>query len=153
MHVEKILCPVDFSPSSDRALETAIALARQFGAAIHLIHSFPVHADAFSAYGPALRDDVVQQYRASASDRLSRLRDEVASQGIATTARLSPVDPSLAIADEARAEEVDLIVMGTRGLTGLKHIALGSVAERTLRIAPCPVMTVGAGKIEGESRH
>ena len=153
MKVERILCPVDFSASSDRALQAAIGLAQHFGAQIHLVHSFPVHADAFSAYGPVLREDVVEQYRSAANERLSQLRDEVASAGIATTAGLSQVDPSQAIADAARDLGADLIVMGTRGLTGLKHIALGSVAERTVRIAPCPVMTVGEGRGEDTPRQ
>ena len=56
---------------------------------------------------------------------------------------------SQAIADAAAADQIDLIVMGTRGLSGLKHILLGSVAERTLRMAPCPVLTVG--HVEGDS--
>jgi universal stress protein A len=151
MKVERILCPVDFSPSSDCALRVALDLARHFGAQIHLIHSFPVQADAFSPYGPVLREDVVEQYRSAATERLSQLREEVASKGIEATAGLSQLDPSQAIADEAERQHADMIVMGTRGLTGLRHIALGSVAERTLRIAPCPVMTVGEGAKEAEA--
>ena len=61
---------------------------------------------------------------------------------------LTPMLPSEAISSAAQELGADLIVMGTRGLTGLKHVMLGSVAERTIRIAPCPVLTVKAEQPE-----
>jgi nucleotide-binding universal stress UspA family protein len=61
---------------------------------------------------------------------------------VRVTAHLREANPSDAILDVAREIDADLIVMGTRGLTGLKHVLLGSVAERTLRLAPCSVLTV-----------
>jgi nucleotide-binding universal stress UspA family protein len=67
---------------------------------------------------------------------------KVKSAGVAVESTVTPTAPVEAI--ERTAEEIgaDLVVMGSRGLTGLKHVLLGSVAERTLRTAPCPVLTV-----------
>jgi nucleotide-binding universal stress UspA family protein len=66
----------------------------------------------------------------------------VSNEGIQSEAILSADSPSLAINLAAEEVEADLIVMGTRGLSGLKHAVLGSVAERVVRLAPCPVLTV-----------
>jgi nucleotide-binding universal stress UspA family protein len=65
-------------------------------------------------------------------------------QGVQTEEHLSPLFPPEGIAESAAEVGADLIVMGTRGLTGFKHVLLGSVAERTVRTAPCPVLTVKA---------
>ncbi len=67
-------------------------------------------------------------------------------EGIQCESHLIAQTPSAAIVEAAEQIGADLIVMGTRGLSGLKHILLGSVAERTVRVAPCPVMTVKGDK-------
>ena len=72
------------------------------------------------------------------------VRGQVTAAGIEASGHVTEGAPAIVIAQAARAIPADLIVMGTRGLTGLKHIALGSVAERSVRLAPCPVLTVKA---------
>ena len=146
MKIEHILCPIDFSPTSERALDYAIELARHFDAAIHLIHSYQVNPAAVSPYGPAMREDFFAAYRQAAAEQVEKVREKVAAAGVPVETELSQNFPSEAITEAAVRDEIDLIVIGTRGLTGLKHVLLGSVAERTLRIAPCPVLTVGDGE-------
>lgn len=142
MKLERILVPVDFSDSSRAAVAHAIELARAFGAEIHLLHSYPVSPGIATPYGPALPDAVFQSIRGSAERKLGEVKRHVADAGIAVTAHLTAEAASFAIADAAKELAADCVVMGTRGLTGVKHLLLGSVAERTVRTAPCPVITV-----------
>jgi len=140
--IERILVPVDFSDSSSAAVEHAIELARVTGAEIHLLHCYPVSPGIATPYGPALPDVVFQSIREGAERRLAQVRSHVEAAGVAVTAHLTPEAAGFAISETAEQLAVDCIVMGTRGLSGLKHILLGSVAERTVRTAPCPVFTV-----------
>jgi nucleotide-binding universal stress UspA family protein len=83
-----------------------------------------------------------EDIRDAAAKRLSDWSDIVSKEGIKTESILSADSPSTAINLAATEIEADLVVMGTRGLSGLKHAMLGSVAERVVRLAPCPVLTV-----------
>ena len=138
----KILVPVDFSEHSGRALEHAIALAKAFGAEIHLLHCYQINIGAVSPYGIVLPESLERDVRDAATRRLGEWSDKVSAQGVRVEQHITPQFPSEAIQATATEVGADLIVMGTRGLTGLKHVLLGSVAERTLRVAPCPVLTV-----------
>jgi nucleotide-binding universal stress UspA family protein len=143
--IRNILVPIDFSEHADRALETAVSLAKAFEARVHLLHCYQIHVGGLSPYGLVIPETLERDVRDAAARRLGELRDGVTSQGVAAESTVTPRFPSDAITDHAREINADLIVMGTRGLTGLKHVLLGSVAERILRTAPCPVLTVKAG--------
>ena len=93
-------------------------------------------------YGEVLPANFAVDLRAAAVAKLDQLRTKVAGRGVETHVHLREAPPSVAICDVAAELGVDLIVMGTRGLSGLKHVLLGSVAERTVRNAPCPVLTI-----------
>ena len=80
--------------------------------------------------------------RDAAARKLENALQRVTGEGIEAETHLSEMPPAQAIAQTAEKIQADLIIMGTRGLSGLKHVLLGSVAERTIRMAPCPVMTV-----------
>ena len=142
MAFRRILVPVDFSDHSARALETAQELAKAFDATLLLLHCYQVNPGAVSPYGIVLPEGFDREVREAAARRLEEWRDKAAATGLEVEAHLSSTFPSMGIADAATEEKADLIVMGTRGLSGLKHVLLGSVAERTLRTAPCPVLTV-----------
>ena len=143
--IRSILVPVDFSNHSRKALHTALDFAERLGAEVHLLHCFKVFEGSISPYGPAPEnEDFAREAREAAAGALHSWRGEVEDRGIRILEHVSDLFPSEAIPPMARALEVDLIIMGTRGLTGLKHVLLGSVAERTLRQAPCPVLTVKA---------
>ena len=143
MEVRKILVPVDFSNESRRALEEAIEIAKAFGAEIRLLHCCVLDVPAVSqTYGIATPANYVFELHEAASKRLMEWRSKVRAEGLNAEQTVSAQSPFVeipALADEIRA---DLIVMGTRGLSGLKHVLLGSVAERTIRSAKCPVLVV-----------
>jgi nucleotide-binding universal stress UspA family protein len=141
---QNILVPTDFSDHSKAALELAIQIAKPFGSKIHLLHSYQIQAGGISPYGIALPSDYFDQIRDAASLRLNEWAARVDAEGIEVESSLSSEAPSQEIALTAEKCGSDLIVMGTRGLTGVKHVMLGSVTERTLRIASCPVVTVKA---------
>ena len=144
LQIRNILVPVDFSDHAARALDTAASLAKTFGARLHLLHCYQIQVGGLSPYGLVLPESLDRDVRDAAARKLREWRDKTAAEGVDVDDAVTPIFPSKAIA--ARAEEIgaDLIVMGTRGLAGLKHVMLGSVAERTLRIASCPVLTVKA---------
>ena len=144
----KILVPVDFSSHSQRALQTGIELAKAFGAKLHLLHCYQINVGAISPYGLVIPESFDRDIREAATKQLEQWREKVAAQKIEVESEVSPLFPSEAIASTAERIGADLIVMGTRGLSGIKHVMLGSVAERTVRIAPCPVLTL---KAKGEA--
>jgi nucleotide-binding universal stress UspA family protein len=147
--IRRILCPLDFSRFSRHALEQAVALAREFGAEIAALHVFAVApvAETVSAGAPTALEPV----RLAASQRAAlaaELRDfayEVEADGVAVATTIAEGDPVATIVERAAAWPADLIVMGTHGRAGFERLLLGSVAEKVLRKAPCPVLTVPPG--------
>jgi nucleotide-binding universal stress UspA family protein len=142
MQIRKILVPTDFSDSAQRALEHAVAWAKTFRAEIHLLHAYQLPIQIGVGEPVALPQEFFDQMRARAQSRLDELRTKLESDGLVVHAHITADAASSAIVESADQLGADLIVMGTRGLTGMKHILLGSVAERTVRLAHCPVMTV-----------
>ena len=147
--ITRILVPVDFSAHSDRALRYATTLADRFNATVEVLHVVedPFVSGAWSPEAvapniPELLADLV----AAARGKLDELKAATIRRGVRLeTTVLTTVltgKPADSIADYARTERFDLIVMGTHGRTGLSHALLGSVAERVVRKAPCPVLTV-----------
>lgn len=141
--LKRILVPIDFSENSMKALRYAAAFARQFDAKVSLLHVVvPVPVAADYGYGP-----VIPPYQEEMAIR--RIEDQLAALGRKEVGaeRLSEVAVRCGSAfDEigraAKELAVDLIVLSTHGYTGLKHILLGSTAERVVRHAPCPVLVV-----------
>jgi nucleotide-binding universal stress UspA family protein len=125
-YAARILVPTDFSPLSTLALEHAIALASLCRASIHLMH---VEADATAE----IDDD---------ERRLAGLVSRCHAEAIVVTSQVCAGQPAAAIVEAAADRAVDLIVLGTHGRHGVAHLILGSVAERVVRTAPCPVLTV-----------
>lgn len=141
---ESILVPVDFSPHSAHAADVALSLATALGAEIHLLHVYgiPVGVAGPGIYDTALPADVLIKLRDSAAQALDAEVGRLGGSGVKVTALVREGVPAASICESAEELGADLIVMGTRGLSGLKHVLLGSVAERTLRHAPCPVLAV-----------
>jgi nucleotide-binding universal stress UspA family protein len=144
MEIHKILVPVDFSDHSQRALDEAIGFAKAFGAQLHLLHCYQIHPTAIAPYGVVVPEAFEQDIRMAALQRLAEWREKASAQGVRVQEHVTAHFPAEEIAGMADQLGIDLIVMGTRGLTGLKHVLLGSVAERTIRLARCPVLTVKA---------
>lgn len=140
--LKTILVPSDFSECSDEALRYGLELARRFDASLHLLHvvqdpvTQPWAAEGFSA--PLF--EVVEQWQRQAEARL-RASVPDADRHRVTVASVVAT-PYAEILAYAAANDVDLIVMGTHGRSGVSHMLLGSIAERVVRRAPCPVLTV-----------
>lgn len=139
---KRILVATDFSEQAARALDAALALAAHTKAEVHLIHALEVALPLFEPYAVVLPADWVGEARRLAREKLDAAQARVKAAGLGGTAQLGDVPAAQAIAERARSLGVDLVVMGTHGHTGLKHVLLGSVAERTVEHAPCSVWTV-----------
>jgi len=148
--ITKILCPTDFSEPSYKALDTANELAEKFDAEVLLIHVLsPVFVYPAAALAPGIiktpdindidRDEMA--YKSLSMTLEKRVPDSVKSRSI-----LEKGNPADEIVKGAKAEKADLIVIGTHGFTGWRHLILGSVAEKVVRLASCPVLTVPAHK-------
>ena len=142
--IERILVPVDFSDHASKAVDAAIGLAKVFGSKITLMHCYQINVGGVSPYGLVIPESLDRDIRDAATRKLAEWCEKVEAAGVAVDDLVTPVFPSEAICNQAEEMSADLIVMGTRGLTGVRHVLLGSVAERTIRTAPCPVLTVKA---------
>lgn len=140
--IQRILVPVDFSSDSQNALDYAVGLAKSLGATIDLLHCYRVNLAVISPYGPTLPPNFEADLREAAGERLHEWSQKASASGVQISEHLQLVFPSEGIVDLAEELGSDLIVMGTRGLSGFKHVVLGSVAERVVRTASCPVLTV-----------
>jgi nucleotide-binding universal stress UspA family protein len=142
MSIGTIAVAVDFSDHADAAVDTAIELAKGLGAEIHVIHAFDLRVPMITPYEVAIPEPYIEQSRDAAAAKLAEIVDRVRAAGVKVGSQLVGAPPPTAIVDAAERVGADLLVMGTRGNTGLKHLFLGSVAEQTLRLAHCAVMTV-----------
>ena len=143
--LKKVLVATDFGPASESALSYGRALARSFDAALHVLHvTENVFARAMDGYGYAAIPPQVQEDLERAGRRQTEelLDDEDRRELRATTATVTSNSPADAIVGYARRHGIDLIVMGTHGRGPISHLLLGNVAERVVRMSPCPVLTV-----------
>lgn len=146
---DTFLVPYDFSEHSREALHTALDLAERLEADVHVLHVLQVLGHLYGHGGPAaaaapLAVDLTE-VRAGVLAALRDVAAESARPSVTPTPQVvDGVSVAEVIVDVATDLGADLIVMGTHGRTGLAHVFLGSVAERTLRRATCPVMTVRA---------
>jgi nucleotide-binding universal stress UspA family protein len=140
MTVHHVLVPIDFSPYAEQALDAAIALAQKLQARVTLLHVIQpplvVGADMGVWPSPAFVDDLEAAITRDMEGYLAR----VTAAGLAGEIAVVHGAPFQEILNTAKARQVDLIIMGTHGRTGLPHVLLGSVAEKVVRLAPCPVL-------------
>ncbi len=142
----QILVPLDYSECSDEALRLAARLARAFQGRLLVLHMLPIDLPGILGDFPSPAADTTRI--TSETTRLHAHIHSVLEDGDGVPALEIEVawgSPHLDIVPYAIERRVDLIVLGTHGRTGVKHLLLGSVAERTVRSAPCPVLTVRAG--------
>ncbi len=139
--VKTILVPIDFSATANKALVYAIKMADQFGSKIILLHVVEPIASPDVAYHPLmLETDKSKRVAKGRLDGLCRTAKIPAQMLDRTLVRYG--SPFSEITSAARTLKVDLIILTTHGYTGLKHVFMGSTAERVVRHAPCPVLTV-----------
>lgn len=144
---KKILCPIDFSDASRVALETASDLASRQGASLTLFHAYPVPGYTFPDGSFVASSKMLEELAEQANRHLEEWRELATKAGAASvTAATAVGEPAHEIVSFAEAQGMDLVVVGTHGRTGLTHALMGSVAERVVRKAPCPVLTVRPAK-------
>jgi nucleotide-binding universal stress UspA family protein len=144
--IRRILCPVDFSRFSHHAYEQAVELAREFGAEITVLHASAVApVTSLAPIGAPIPLEPARLTREERQSMTTVLRDftyDADAGGLSIATQLREQDPVQAIIDAALTLPADLIVMGTHGRSGFERLLLGSVTEKVLRKAPCPVLTV-----------
>jgi nucleotide-binding universal stress UspA family protein len=141
--LHRILVPTDFSKHSENALAYASAFAEKFNAELYLLHVVQDLAlfvpEAVSAAPVA---PPVEQLTSAVREALDRIIDKHQLSRFTVHAEVREGSPFYEIIRFARETDIDLIIMGTHGHSGLVHVLLGSVAEKVVRKAPCPVLTV-----------
>jgi len=142
LNVSRILCPTDFSGPSTEALELAIEFARRFDAELVLFHAHEMPAYVFPDSVMPAAPTVLQQLEEVADAELRRSAARVRECGVPVRIASAMGAQDLEICRYAEEMHADLIIMGTHGRTGLRHALLGSIAEKVVRRAPCPVLTV-----------
>ena len=143
LHIKTILCPTDFSEPAREALNVASDLAQHFGAEIRLLHVVPVL--------PPLPPDPnfvfkVPEYEgflhAEAEKNLQTLSTDLSGKSLRVTTSVAHGDAAGEIIRAAETQKVDMIVISTHGATGWERLLFGSVAEKVVRLASCPVLTI-----------
>ena len=141
--INNILVATDFGEAADAALGYGRELAGRFGATLHVLHVVEDIAVAFAVETySAVVPEIQEEVETAARRRLHELIVDSDGSGPRTTSALRKGPPTETIVDYAREHGIDLIVMGTHGRGALAHLVMGSVAERVVRLAPCPVLTV-----------
>ncbi|HEX7672043.1 MAG TPA: universal stress protein [Polyangiaceae bacterium] len=145
--IQKVLCPVDCSEGSKVALEYALFVGNKFGAKVHVLHAWHVAHHVrpdlsvwMEAHGQQPISKMIALEAKAETDRFLAALDPAVRNEL--EAHVVEGEPASTIVGFATDHQVDLIVMGTHGRTGVVHLALGSVAEKVVRHALCPVLTV-----------
>jgi nucleotide-binding universal stress UspA family protein len=146
LKIKKVLYPTDFSRCAEQALSLALDIVRRHGAELHMLHAHVLRD--YDPYNPEynlqiVEDDARKQLEAAAAHRMdSILSDHRTGDVSIKQVQLRGISAGPVLLDYAGEHDIDLIVMGTHGRRGLKHIFLGSIAEEVIRHATCPVLTV-----------
>ena len=147
-NVNKIVCPVDFSEPSDAALRSAVDLAERYSASLLLVHAInqidPTPSPSYTLTTQVMDQipQIMGQMTENARKAMQELIDHHVSEGMAADHRVVIGDPAKSIVELADEEQADLIVMATHGRSGIKGLFFGSVAEKVVRSAACPVLTM-----------
>jgi len=142
MRIRHILVPTDFSEGSTRAFETALDMARDSGAALTLLHVEHVPTTVFPDAILPIAPDMMRDLEHTVQLVLDEWCGRAHAAGVECDSRLALGATHVEICQAAEAIDADLIVIGTHGRGGFSHALLGSVAEKVVRKAPCPVLTV-----------
>ncbi len=143
LEFRRILFPTDFSPAAQQAQNYACAFAEKCSAELHVLHVVP---DPFPVPGPEgswiLSDESVPRLVHEAELEMAVRMEAAMTGGLTVVQSVQVGTPVPTIIDYATKHQIDLIVLGTHGHTGLSHLLLGSIAEKVVRLATCPVLTV-----------
>jgi nucleotide-binding universal stress UspA family protein len=141
IHLTKILVPTDFSPHSEVALKYGCEFAQKFGAELHLLYVIQDLISDFDGFY-AMPGNYMAEIKAESERRIGSFLDPKWNQGKGVVRKTQAGTPFLEILRYAEEKKIDLIVMGTHGRGAIAHALMGSVAEKVVRKAACPVLTV-----------
>ncbi len=142
IEIRTILIPIDFSDNSRSVIEWAAHLAKARESRLVLFHAYHLPVEFQQLEGAYLPPDFWANVKAEAQQSLARYEAELRASGHTVESVVREGYAATAIVEEASEIGADLIVIGTHGLSGLKHLLLGSIAERVVQKAACPVLTV-----------
>ncbi len=141
--IDRILVPIDFSSYSKEALQYAVPFARKFKAELILLHVVePAIYPADFNFGQVGIPSIEDELRSKAVDELNKLADKETKRRARSSIMVRVGKPFIEIITTAKEENIDLIIMATHGHSGIEQILFGSTAERVVRKAHCPVLTV-----------
>ena len=140
--LKRILAPTDFSEYSEHALRYACEFADRFGAELQLLSVVHDTKAVFDELDMTTFEAYFSQQEEANRRRLEQLPASPWNERLRVIRKVGVGNPFLEIIRYAKLQNIDLIVMGTHGRTGLQHVLLGSVAEKVVRKAPCPVLTI-----------
>jgi nucleotide-binding universal stress UspA family protein len=140
MTPQHFLVPLDFSDYSTQAMDYAMALAHKLQARLTLLHVIQSLSMGGGDMGVTLPYSYMQELEAELNRRLESYLERVTAAGLNGDVVLVHGSPYQEIVETAKTRQVDLIIMGTHGRTGLRHVLLGSVAEKVVQLASCPVL-------------
>ena len=151
LSIRRILFPTDFSEPAEYAWSYALTFAQEFGAEVHLLHVIappPRLTEAYAVdYNP---EKMVGSLSTEADATLDRQIEAAKSRGLVFRREVRVGVDFREIIDYATKHDIDLIAMATHGRSGLAHVLLGSVAEKVVRKAPCPVLTIKHPSMRGQ---
>lgn len=141
--IRSILVPIDFSVHSKNALKYAVPMARQFGASLHLVYVVePTIYPADLGFGQVVLPGVEEELRQKGAQELEVLIEREIGDRVPATSSVRTGNPHHEILSEAEEKRVDLIIVATHGHSGVEHMLFGSTADRIVRHARCPVLTI-----------
>lgn len=147
-NIQSIVCPIDFSPGSERAMEHAMALADKFDATVHLLHVYPLDVFVGPDGGLTLTPEIVAKIAEQSTQGLEKLAAPWRAKGRKVEIHVCDGMAAEETLRFAQKHKADLLVVGTHGRTGLSRMFMGSVAERIVRTSQIPVLTVHLGPNE-----
>ena len=142
INIRKILCPIDFSQHAELVVEWAIHLAQEHDSEVLLLHAYHLPVEFQQLEGAYLPADFWDSVKQEAERSLAIYAERARTSSVSVREIVREGYPASVIQEEAREENADMIVMGSRGMSGLKHLLLGSIAERVVQKAHCPVLTL-----------
>lgn len=137
-----IVCPVDFSEYTEGILRYAVSIAKKYDARLHLLHVIP-NLNYFTPYESFLTPENLVLIEKNIEKEIEKDFEKIVKNIDMPVKKIIKTGVTFVeIIDYVKEENIDLVVMGTHGRSGIEHILIGSVAEKILRRSPCPVLTV-----------
>lgn len=145
IQIEKILYPTDFSEYADHARSYVTEMAKAFNSKVIVMHTIqaPSHYEVAYNYELALNPEEIGEKRQKAADaKIAEIAEKIRAEGVEVETLITLGSAFVDIVSTARKNEIDLIIISTHGWGFIKHVLMGSTAERVVRKAPCPVLSV-----------